>query len=37
MKKRTDLIKIIIALEINSFMIESGAFATIIESIKASL
>ena len=29
-KKRTDLIKIIIVLEINNFMIESGSFATII-------
>lgn len=37
MKKRTDLVKILIAIEINSFMIESNALTTIINSAKAAI
>ena len=37
MKKRTDLIKVIIAIEMGHFMSETGAFGTIIESVKSSI
>ena len=37
MKKRTDLVKIILAIEISNFMIESQAFSTVLESIKAAV
>lgn len=37
MKKRIDIVKIILTIEINNFMIESNAFSTIIESAKAAI
>lgn len=37
MKKRTDIVKILIAIEINNFLLESNAFTTIIDSAKAAI
>jgi len=37
MKKRTDIVKVLIAIEIHNFLIESNAFTTIIESDKAAI
>lgn len=37
MKKRTDIVKILIAIEVNNFLLESNAFTTIIDSAKAAI
>lgn len=36
-KKRTDIVKMLLAIEINTFIIESTAFSTIINSVKAAI
>ena len=37
MKKRTDIVKVLIAIEISNFLIESNAFTTIVDSAKAAI
>lgn len=37
MKKRTDIVKVIIAIEISHFLVDSNAFTTIIDSARAAL
>lgn len=37
MKKRTDIVKILVVVEVNNWMMESNAFSTIMESTRAAL
>lgn len=36
-KKRTDIVKVLIVLEIHNYMVESEAFSTIISSIRTAI